>query len=140
MVGFATLTSLHIFETRIANSGPAKQTYTRIPFKVTRGFIACLCLTFTLCGCTRLKVKMGSKVYLDKIPVAAMGASFPKRGLAPGEKSQLVVSFTEPDGKVLQTEGAGHGKVMWKDLAVTGNVVNINSKGVVSLPLDPRRK
>ena len=113
MVGFAALTSLYICKTKIGNSGQAnvKQTYTIIPFRIILGSAACLCLMFALSGCTRLKVKMGAKVYLDKTPVAAMGASFPKGGLAPGEKSQLVVAFTEPDGKVLQTEGEGHGKV-----------------------------
>jgi hypothetical protein len=46
---------------------------------------------------------------------------------------------TEPGGKVLQTEGAGHGKVLWKDLTVTATVVTVNNKGVVSLPHDPRK-
>lgn len=140
MVGFAALTSLSIFVTKIGNSFPAKlkQTYMRISFRLILGFAAFLCLLFALSGCTRLKVKMGAKVYLDKTPVAAMGASFPRGGLAPGEKAQLIVSFTQPNGKVLQTEGEGHGPVMWKDLAVTGNVVDVSSKGVVSLPMDPR--
>jgi hypothetical protein len=49
-----------------------------------------------------------------------------------------VVTFVEPDGKVLQTEGAGHGKVLWKDLNIAATVVTANTKGVVSLPRDPR--
>jgi hypothetical protein len=51
----------------------------------------------------------------------------------------LVVMVTQPDGKVLQTEGAGHGKVMWRDLAVAATVVAVNQKGVVTLPHDPRK-
>jgi hypothetical protein len=80
------------------------------------------------------------KVYLDKTPVTSIAASLPNgSGIAPGEKSPLVVVLTEPDGKVLQTEGAGHGKVLWKDLTVTPSVVTANQKGMVSLPHDPRK-
>ena len=90
-------------------------------------------------ACTSAKVKLGWKVYLEKTPVASIQASLPKGpGIAPGEKLTLVVVVTEPDGKVLQTEGAGHGKVLWKDLAVTPTVVTANQKGTVSLAHDPR--
>jgi len=68
-----------------------------------------------------------------------MEASLPKNpGVAPGEKSPLVVELTQPDGKVLVTEGEGKGKVLWKDLTVTASVVSVSKKGVVSLPRDPR--
>ncbi len=91
-------------------------------------------------GCTSLKVKLGMKVYLEKIPVTSIAVSLPKGpGIAPGEKSAMVVVVTQPDGKVLQTEGKGGGKVMWKDLNVTASVVNVNQKGVLSLPKDPRK-
>jgi hypothetical protein len=82
---------------------------------------------------------MGWKVYLAQNPIASIQASLPKGpGIAPGEKSQLVVVVTEPDGKVLVTEGQGRGKVLWKDLNVTANVVTANQSGIVSLPRDPR--
>ena len=42
--------------------------------------------------------------------------------------------LTQPDGKVLQTEGQGHGKVLWKDLTVTATVVTANQKGILSVP------
>jgi hypothetical protein len=48
-----------------------------------------------------------------------------------------VVVVTEPDGKLLQTEGQGKGKVMWKDLTVTASVATVK-KGVLTLPHDPR--
>jgi hypothetical protein len=68
-----------------------------------------------------------------------MQASLPKGpAIAPGQKLALVVKFTQPDGKVLVTEGLGKGKVLWKDLTVTPSVVTANQKGVVSLPKDPR--
>ncbi len=93
-----------------------------------------------LSACTPIKVRLGMKVYLDKTPITSIAASLPKgSGIAPGEKSPLVLVVTEPDGKVLQTEGAGHGKVLWKDLHVTATVVTANQKGIVSLPHDPRK-
>jgi hypothetical protein len=91
-------------------------------------------------SCTAIKVKLGMKVYLAKTPVASIQASLPNGpGIAPGEKSPLVVTVTEPDGKVLQTEGKGGGKVMWKDLTVTATVATVNQKGILTLPHDPRK-
>lgn len=99
--------------------------------------LACVIL---VSGCTSVKVKLGWKVYLDKTPIASIEASQAKgTGIAPGEKSPLIVVVTEPDGKVLQTEGAGHGKVLWKDLTITATVVTVSNKGVLSLPHDPRK-
>ena len=92
-----------------------------------------------LCGCGSVKVRLGLRASLDKGPVVSMEASLPKNpGIAPGEKSPLVVTFTEADCTVLVTEGEGKGKVLWRDLTVTANVVSVNKKGIVSLPRDPR--
>jgi hypothetical protein len=96
---------------------------------------ACVMLT----GCSAMKVKLGMKVDLPKTPVASMKASLPDGpAIAPGEKAPLVVTLTQPDGKVLQTEGKGGGGVMWKDLSVTATVATVNAKGIVTLPHDPR--
>ncbi|MGA7917352.1 MAG: hypothetical protein WCA00_19115 [Candidatus Acidiferrales bacterium] len=93
-----------------------------------------------LSGCTAVKVKLGMRVYLAKTLVSSMQASLPKGpAMAPGEKTPLVVQFTQPDGKVLETEGAGKGKVLWSDLVVTPTVVKANNKGVLTLPHDPRK-
>jgi hypothetical protein len=103
--------------------------------------VACLAMAslLTLTACTPVKVKLGMKVYLEKMPITSMQATLPKGpGVAPGEKSPLVVAFAQPNGKVLQTEGQGKGKVLWKDLKVTATVVKVNQKGVLSLPSDPR--
>ena len=95
---------------------------------------------FALSACTPVKVRLGMKVYLDKTPITSIAARLPNSpGIAPGEKSPLVVVVTEPDGRILQTEGAGHGKVLWKDLHVTATVATANQKGIVSLPHDPRK-
>jgi hypothetical protein len=112
-----------------------------IPHLMSRTWAACLAVASLLAqnGCTAVKVKLGWKVYLDETPISSIQASLPKGpGIAPGEKSSLVVLVTEPDGKVLQTEGKGGGKVMWKDLKVTASVVTANQKGILSLPRDPR--
>jgi len=102
--------------------------------------LVCLAAGLLLAGCTAVKVKLGMKVYLAKTPVASIKASLPNGpGIAPGEKSPLIVIVTEPDGKVLQTEGKGGGKVMWKDLTVTATVASVNQKGVLTLPHDPRK-
>ncbi len=96
--------------------------------------------TLALSGCTSLKVKMGVKVYLAKTPVTSIAATLPKGpGIAPGEKSALVVVVAGPDGKVLQTEGKAKGKVMWKDLNITATVMTANPKGILSFPRDPRK-
>lgn len=101
--------------------------------------IVAVILIGTLTGCTSVQVKLGWKVYLDRTPVKSIEASLPQgSAIAPGQKSPLVVTFTEPDGKILTTEGKGGGKVMWKELTVTASVVTVNKKGVLSLARDPR--
>lgn len=84
--------------------------------------------------------KMGMKVELDKIPISTMQASLPKspNGIAPGDKSPLVVMLTEPSGKVYATQGQGGGIVQWSDLKITNTVVSVSAKGIVSLSDDPR--
>jgi hypothetical protein len=105
-------------------------------------FAACLVGIFVaaLSGCASIQVHLGMKVYLAKIPVTSIEISQPKGpGIAPGQKSALAVTVTGADGKTLVTEGAGHGKVMWRDLTVTATVVTVNTKGVISLGKDPRK-
>jgi hypothetical protein len=99
--------------------------------------LAMVCLLL-LSACSSVQVHLGMKVALDKVPVQSISASLLKGpGLGPGQKAQLVVVVTEPDGKVLQTKGT-NAKVLWKDLTVTATVVTANQKGVVKLPSDPR--
>ena len=93
----------------------------------------------SITGCSAIKVKLGMRIALAKTPVLSIAASLPNNpGIAPGEKSPLVVEVTDATGKVLITEGKGKGKVEWKDLVVTPTVVSVNKKGVLSLPRDPR--
>lgn len=103
--------------------------------------VTCLVLLspIALSGCAAVQVHLGMKVYLAKTPVVSIDASQAKApGIGPGEKSALIVTVAATGGKVLQTEGAGKGKVLWKDLKVTATVVTVNQKGVLSLPRDPR--
>ena len=110
----------------------------RIPILRILAILAVVSLV-ALTGCTTIKVKLGMRVYLEKTPVASIAASLPNgAGIAPGEKSPLVVVVTEPNGRVLQTEGKGGGKVLWKDITVTPTLVTANQKGILSLPKDPR--
>src|ERR1700732_1069889 len=143
------LASLRILEVVASNPVFARDQHAykrfakiHIPHSMRTSWAACLGIAFLLAlsGCTPIKVRLGVKVYLDQTPVTSIAASLPNGpGMAPGEKPPLVVVLTEPDGKVLQTEGAGHGKVLWRDLTITPNVVTANQKGIVSLPHDPRK-
>src|ERR1700690_1126908 len=66
--------------------------------------IGLVCL-FLLSACSSVQVHLGMKVALDKIPVQSMSPSLlTGPGLGPGQKSQLLVLVTEPDGKILQTK------------------------------------
>jgi hypothetical protein len=86
-----------------------------------------------------MKVKLGMRVYLDKIPLSSIQARLATpQGIAPGQRVPLVAQLTEPDGTVLLTEGQGQGKVMWKDLDISASVVTVYQNGIVSLPRDPR--
>ena len=148
MSRFRSLSYLRGFEIPGEKSGSAAEQYAhkaarQISFRhLTSGKWLCTLAAaslLALSGCASVQVRLGMKVYLNKIPVASIKANLPKGpGIAPGQKLPLVVTLTEPNGKILQTEGAGHGKVLWKDLVVTPSVVTANQKGVVSLSRDPR--
>lgn len=102
-------------------------------------YCAALAFTLLLGGCAAVKVKLGMKVDLSKIPVASIEVRQAKApGIGPGAKSSLIATIAQPDGKTLETEGAGHGKVMWRDLTVTPTIVAVDKKGVISLRHDPR--
>src|ERR1700760_3836215 len=76
------------------------------PGRITRAGVGLICLLLT--GCAAIQVRLGSRVYLEKTPIASIAASLPQGpAIAPGEKSPLVVVVTQPDGKILQTEGKG---------------------------------
>jgi hypothetical protein len=109
----------------------------RAPNRSSRLLLA-MCAV-ALAGCSGLKLKMGWRVDLTQVTVASLEVTLPKGpAIAPGQKSPLVVKVTQPDGKVLLTEGQGGGKVQWKDLAVKAEIVSVNKKGVLSLANDPR--
>lgn len=67
-----------------------------------------------------------------------MQVTLPKGAtLAPGQKSPLVVTFTDAAGKPVATQGEGHGKIRWADLDVKATVVTVSDKGVVQMPKLP---
>jgi hypothetical protein len=91
-------------------------------------------------GCTAVRVKLGARVHIDKLPVTTIEASLLNGpAIRPGQNSPMVVTFTDATGKVWVTEGAGQGKILWSDLTVSASVVTVNKKGVLSLPHDPRK-
>lgn len=90
-------------------------------------------------ACARLKVWTGARISLEKVPISSLTANLQSPGgLAPGEHAPLVVTLQTRDGKTLQTEGSGHGVVMWQDLAISAEIVQVNNRGIVSMPADPR--
>ena len=96
-------------------------------------------MTIAVWGCSALKVKLGARVRLEKVQVSRMEVKLAEpKGIAPGQRVKLIVTLTQPDGKVLITEGKGGGKVMWKDLNVDGDVVVPDDKGNIRLAEDPR--
>ncbi len=99
-----------------------------------------LALILAQSGCSSIRASFfGPTVDLAKTPVSSMAVTLPDgAAIAPGEKSRLVVIVTEPDGKVLKSEGRGDGPVRWKDLKITASIVTVNGKGVVSLSEDPQ--
>jgi hypothetical protein len=79
------------------------------------------------------------RVDLKKVPIVSIQAAQANGpGIAPGDKSPLIVTVVQPDGKTLTTEGKGHGTVRWKDLTVASTVASVNTKGVLALSSDPR--
>jgi hypothetical protein len=129
IMGVFRFPALSHFSSTIQRSGNLRFIGTLLP-------VTCL---LALSGCTSLQVKLGWKVYLAKTPIVSMQAKMlGEPGIVPGGKSALIVTVAEPDGKTLVTEGKGGGKVMWKELTVTADVVSVSSKGIVTLPKDPR--
>jgi hypothetical protein len=125
---------------RISNSalsGALRLTRARLALGVASIFA--LGALLALSGCAAVKVKLGMRLYLAKVQVTSIQAHLVNGpAIAPGEKSPLVAQFTQPDGKILVTEGQGKGKVLWQDLTVTPSLVTADQKGNLTLPRDPR--
>jgi hypothetical protein len=114
-------------------------THTQLAGRKACNICMSLAALLALSGCAGLQMKLGMRVDLRKIPVASIQASQVNGpGIAPGDKSPLVVTVIQPDGKKLTTEGKGKGPVRWKDLTVTSTIASANTKGVLTLPGDPR--
>jgi hypothetical protein len=76
---------------------------------------------------------------LNKLAISSIAVTQAKApGIAPGEKSSLVVSMTEANGKSLATNADGEQKIRWSDLNITATVVKADKKGNVKLASDPR--
>jgi len=74
------------------------------------------------------------------ISVASLNAELAAgAALAPGGKTNLVVTLTAPDGTQWATDGSRAHKLPWETLAVNAELVTVNKKGQVMLPRDPRQ-
>jgi hypothetical protein len=92
-----------------------------------------------LAGCMQMKIDMGMRTNVAKLPLNSMEVHLNKpQGVGPGQKASLVVSFAGPNGQTWRTEGAGRGAIMWEALTITSTIAAYNNDGTVSLPLDPR--
>jgi hypothetical protein len=135
---------MSVYSTRGTNPfenemGTIMQEVDRVKLRRLRRAAFALLALIGIAGCRAIQVKLGMKVPLAKIQATSMEASQAKSpGIAPGQKSSLIVTVTDAAGKQWETEGAGKGKILWSDLAVTATVVSDNKKGVLSLPRDPR--
>jgi hypothetical protein len=92
-----------------------------------------------LAGCTQMKIDMGMRMLIAKLPVNSIEVHLAKsQGVAPGQNAPLVVTFAGSNGQSWATEGAGRGAIMWEDLTITPTIVAYNNDGTLSLPVDPR--
>jgi hypothetical protein len=93
----------------------------------------------SLGGCGSIEVAFGWRTRLDKLPVTAVSATLsPHPGLSPGKSGRLIIVATGADNQNWTTVGPGHGKVLFDSFAFDSTVVQVNKRGVVSLPSDPR--
>ena len=92
-----------------------------------------------LTGCAAIQVKLGSRVYLAKTPVASIAATLPKGPPLRPAKSRLWSLWSlSLMARYFRRKARAAGKVLWKDLQVKADVVAVNQKGVLSLDKDPR--
>ena len=92
-----------------------------------------------LSGCTTIELALGLRTRLANLPVTSIAATLGDGGgLGPGKSARLVIVATLKDGKRLVTVGPGKGKVVFSSFGFTSILVQVNKKGVVSLPNDPR--
>jgi hypothetical protein len=106
--------------------------------KITRLAVVAFSV-LALSGCTSIQLALGLRMRLTDVPVSAVTVTqFKGPGIAPGKSSRLVAVATTTEGKELVTEGAGRGKVLWDSFDIETSVVQMNRKGRVTLPADPR--
>jgi hypothetical protein len=93
----------------------------------------------SLGGCGSIGVALGWRTRLDKLPVTAVSATLsPSPGLSPGKSGRLIIVATGADNQQWTSVGPGHGKVLFDSFTFDSTVVQVNKRGVVSLPSDPR--
>ena len=90
-------------------------------------------------GCESIAIGLHLRTRLDRVPVTGLAASLsPQLALSPGGRGRLVIIADTADGQKLATVGPGQGKVLFDSFSYEAQVVQVDRKGVVSLPADPR--
>jgi len=101
--------------------------------------VALLAAVVMLSGCSSIAVGLGLRTRLDKLPVTGLSATLsPVPALAPGKSAPLIIVATTADGKQFVTVGAGKGKVLFDSFTFDVTIAQVNKKGLVSMPADPR--
>ena len=90
-------------------------------------------------GCESIAIGLHLRTRLDRVPVTGLAASLsPQPALSPGGRGRLVIIADTADGQKLATVGPGQGKVLFDSFSYEAQVVQVDRKGVVCLPADPR--
>src|SRR5256886_8439998 len=90
-------------------------------------------------GCESIAIGLHLRTRLDRVPVTGLAASLsPQLALSPGGRGRLVIIADTADGQKLATVGPGQGKVLFDSFSYEAQVVQVDRKGVVCLPADPR--
>lgn len=107
--------------------------------RMIAAWVALLAAVVMVSGCSSIAVGLGLRTRLDKLPVTGLSATLsPVPALAPGKSAPLIIVATTDDGKQFVTVGAGKGKVVFDSFTFDATIAQVNKKGVVSMPSDPR--
>lgn len=102
-------------------------------------WVALLAAVVMVSGCSSIEVGLGLRIRLSKLPVTGLSATLsPVPALAPGKSAPLIIVATTADGNQLVSVGAGQGKVLFDSFTFDTTIAQVNKKGIVSMPADPR--
>lgn len=93
----------------------------------------------SLLTCLAVAALAGCYTRLDDKPITSISASIgAPSGLGPGQSTQLTIAARTSDGKQLTTVGSGKGDVAFSSFALSGELVSVSDRGILTLVDDPR--